>query len=535
MAIIDVSVPMGELPGVDPKLIPENASVRSENVNSESGSWAPFEDFEDLPVSLRSGTIKSLFLYEDEHWFSWNEFVNAIKSPVAQDQYRRIYYTGSTGAKVTSNLIATGSTVMPAASYDLGVPAPQSEISGSVNDSGGDPDNFSDDETRYYVMTYVTAYGEEGASGPVSLPIEIESPTDTVDLTLPVPGVNSSNISKKRIYRTSLGSDVEFLFVAEVDLAVTGFTDNISGESLGGVLETSGYLLPPNNAEGIVALSNGSVAMFAGNEIVVSEPYLPYAFPIDYRHSVEYDIIAIAPTRYGLAVLTEGKPYILSGGHPSAMGLEELDTNQSCVSASSVVDMGGAVIYASPDGLVAISEGGAKLITEGFLTKKSWSQFYPETIHAYRTEGKYFGFYGDVSGTGSGLAGFVFDVATASFSHLDFYASAGFSDVKNDALFLVVDGNLKKWRHGTGILPFLWRSKLFDMPETSFTCIRVDADTPADTSLTLMVDGQSVLSVPSLPDKVFKIPPVRGRQWQFEISGTSSISRVRLASSMSEL
>ena len=74
--------------------------------------------------------------------------------------------------------------------------------------------------------------------------------------------------------------------------------------------------------------------------------------PDEYKLTVKSDIVAIAPLPSGLLVLTKEKPAIISGLDPSAMALSEIDSNQACVSKRSVVDMGSAVMYASPDGLV---------------------------------------------------------------------------------------------------------------------------------------------------------------------------------------
>ena len=192
-----------------------------------------------MPVAatLRAGLVKSIFLYEDIHWFSWNGDVSAIKSPIAQDSYARVYFTGDGVPKVTSNLIATGGDPKPVNAYDLGVQAPDALITVVVTpDAGADPDDFSDDETRFYVMTYVTEYGEEGPPGFPSAAVELASPsTDTVTLTLPTPATNTQNITLKRIYRTvTTGTSTEYFYVGDVTLATTVLVDSITDAQLAG-------------------------------------------------------------------------------------------------------------------------------------------------------------------------------------------------------------------------------------------------------------------------------------------------------------
>ncbi len=535
MATIDITSPRGEIPAADSKTLPDNAAVFAENVYLEHGRLEPYYGSEVLPASLRSGIVQSIYRYEDLHWFSWNESVQLVKSPIAQDSYRRIYYTGDNGPKVTSNLIATGSSPMPTASYDLGIPAPEIAVSGTVNDSGADPADYSDDETRYYVMTYVTEYGEEGPQGPASGAIETKHPDDTTSLTLPVPTQNTQNITHKKIYRTAVGTTDEFLFVAKIPLATTSFIDDVPGDELGGVIDTSTFVPPPEGAQGIIALANGATALFKGNEVCVSEPYLPYAYPFGYRPSAAYDIVALAPSRYGVVIVTKGNPYILSGGHPSAMSPEKLDEMQACVSERSVVDMGSFVLYASPDGLVAVTESSAQLITKPLIKKKDWAKFDPETIQSYRYEGKYFAFYGDTAGNGNGKGGFVFDPEDGTLTRISQYATAGYSDVATDSLYLVINGSLYSWNSGTNKLSMTWRSKVFDIPEIAFNCMRIDARDSTLVGLKLWVDDELVLSVASLPVNVFKLPNLKGRALQFEINGTGQVPRVTLATSMGEL
>ena len=56
--------------------------------------------------------------------FAWNKVVEAIRSPIAQDPYGRVYYTDGEYPKVTHAQIATGGSSKPTAWYRLGIPAP---------------------------------------------------------------------------------------------------------------------------------------------------------------------------------------------------------------------------------------------------------------------------------------------------------------------------------------------------------------------------------------------------------------------------
>ncbi|WP_230678759.1 hypothetical protein [Yersinia intermedia] len=108
--------------------------------------------------SLKPTTI---FRYRDDYWFAWPDIVDAIRSPVAQDKYEQVYFTDGKYPKVTSNEIATqGNGNFPAVSFRLGIPAPSNaiEVTAITPPADHGDDDPTDDDTRFYVETYVTGY-----------------------------------------------------------------------------------------------------------------------------------------------------------------------------------------------------------------------------------------------------------------------------------------------------------------------------------------------------------------------------------------
>src|SRR5690606_20253347 len=123
--------------------------------------------------------------------------------------------------------------------------------------SGGTNDTLTDDETRYYVQTWVTGFGEEGPPGEVSAPVEIPIPGSSVALNLPALLNNDRNITRRRIYRSVSGAGLaDFLLVAELPLATANYTDALAADGLGPVLETYDYLPPPDNMRGLCLMAN---------------------------------------------------------------------------------------------------------------------------------------------------------------------------------------------------------------------------------------------------------------------------------------
>ncbi len=530
MPSLDLQQFGGLAPKIASRKLPDGAAQTSNNVRLDSGDLQSLFDSTNVAGTLRANT-KTIYKYNND-WFSFTEDnVSLIASPVAQDQYDRVYYTGNGFPKVTSNLIATGAGADPQASYQLGVPAPVDvPVLVSVNNTDPDAEDFSDDETRFYVMTYVTAYGEEGPPSGPSAAIEVPAPSlQTVTLELDVLVTNTYNVTKKRLYRSSTtGNDTEFFFVGEYPLATTQVTDNVAPLAIGALLETEDYLPPPSNMQGLVLGPNGIAAGFAGNELLFSEPFLPYAWPSAYKRSLEFDIVGIATAGTSFVVVTTGKPYFFTGVSPDSMSETQMELSQSCVSARSLVDMGNYVIYASPDGLVGVQENGAELLTEKIFDKRSWQTYQPSTIHAYKWEDFYVAFYG-------GTSGFMYDPNTGHFTTFDQYYDAGFNDLSEDELYVSSGTQLKTWSTSTTKLNKAYKSKVYRITDSSFSCAKVHTDNPELVNFKVWADGVLITDLAPINTEVFRLAPRRATDWEFEVSGTGDVSRVTLATSMGEL
>ena len=97
------------------------------------------------------------------------------------------------------------------------------------------------------------------------------------------------------------------------------YVDAKDDAELAGALDTYDYLPPPDDMRGLCLMANGIAAGFAGNELLFSAAYLPYAWPEANRLTTEHDIVAIAATGAALVVGTKGYPYLCQGVTPSAI------------------------------------------------------------------------------------------------------------------------------------------------------------------------------------------------------------------------
>lgn len=530
MAIIDISMMRGMVPRISDHLIPDDVGVVANNCHFNHGIISPFKVDASAGVTLPS-TPKTLYRHRAEHWLQWNSYVDVIPSPVAQDPHGRIYYTDGSYPKVTNERMGFGVGAKPTAWYRLGIIAPAAVGVGVVTPpEGGEDDTITDDETRYYVRTFVSSFGEEGPPSRESTPVEIPIPESTVRLTLPAISSNDMNVTHQRVYRSVSGAGTaDYLLVAELPISTESYTDNLSSDELGPVLETYDYLPPPSNMIGLTLMANGIAAGFAGNEVLFSGAYLPYAWPQANRQTTQHDVVAVAASGTSLVVATKGYPYIFSGVTPSAINGVKLDLEQACVSKQSMVVVAGQVIYASPDGLVAVGSNGGVVITEELISRDQWQELNPESLRAWAHEGKYIGLTSEV--------GFVFDPSSGDFRYFDNSWDAAWHDLERDALYIAKGARLYRWRDGDTAISANWKSKQFVAPtDTAFNSMRIVSSDNKKVSVDLIADGEVIMSLPAgmVPESAFRLPAVRGTKWQVEVNTLVDVERLLIATSMGE-
>ncbi|GAA4493451.1 hypothetical protein [Pseudaeromonas paramecii] len=529
MPTIDIVTMRGETPRVAPHLLPNEVATLARDCLFDRGTLQPLNDDLAMGVTLPI-TPKTLFRYTDNFWFAWAVEVEAIRSPIAQDSYGRVYYTDGDYPKVTTADIATGGATKPTAWYRLGVSAPTSAIQiGEITPpDGATDDDATDDETRYYVHTYVTASGEEGPPSDASTEVTITIPDSTVTLGLPAVDANDRNITSRRIYRSVTSDDsADYLFVAEVPIAQASYVDSKASDELAGSLETYDYLPPPDNMRGLCLMANGIACGFAGNELLFSGAYLPYAWPEANRLTTEHEIVAIAATGAALVVGTEGYPYLCQGVSPSAITSTKIELQQACISRRSMVSVDGLVLYASPDGLVGVSTSGANLVTVQIITPSQWQVMNPETLRAWCHEGKYIGI--------TDTHAFMYDPASGDFRQMSNRWDAAYEDLLTDSLYVAHGTQLSRWRGDSeASVNYTWRSKVFTFTEAAMSCAKVSRG-DGDLTFRLYLDGELVLDLDDVPTGAFRLPSLRGNKWQVEVSGLAEVERIQVATSMAEI
>jgi hypothetical protein len=198
--------------------------------------------------------------------------------------------------------------------------------------------------------------------------------------------------------------------------------------------------------------------------------------------------------------------------------------------------MGSAVMYASPDGLVMATEnGGLNVVTEPLLTRDQWQDLVPSSIVGFNWEGHYIGFYD----TGSVQKGFIFDPRGGkdSFVDLGFHATAGFNELEEDELYLVVGGAVKKFASGSS-LSYTWRSKkFFTQRPVNPGVAKVQADSyGSGITFKLYADGALKHTETATSDSLFRLPSgYKANEFEIELSGSDPINEVCVYESAAEI
>ncbi|HAI0371414.1 TPA: hypothetical protein HIO27_005180 [Escherichia coli] len=325
--------------------------------------------------------------------------------------------------------------------------------------------------------------------------------------------------------------------MAELDASVLSYTDKIPGKNLGPSLATWDYLPPPENMTGLCLMANGIAAGFAGNEVMFSEAYLPYAWPEVNRHTTAEDIVAICPLGTSLVVATKGEPYLFSGVSPSTISGSKIPSMQACLSRRSMVAMEGFVLYAGTNGLVSVDvNGNTTLATEKIISPEQWqSQFNPTSIVAYSWRGEYIACYTKPDGKQDV---FVFSPVNMDIRYLSTPFDCAWVDLAKDMMRVVTGDKMSVLAGGSLPSTIRWHSKIFSLPErTSFSCIRVKSPAPERVGITVMADDVPVIHFApgTFKGSVVRLPAATGQNWQVMVSGFGQVERITLSTSMSEM
>jgi hypothetical protein len=390
---------------------------------------------------------------------------------------------------------------------------------------------------RFYVYTFVNSWGEEGGVSPVSAKASA-SGSQTITITgMQVPS-GAQGFTAKRIYGTAgAGADADFFFVAEVSAGASTatFTANVAATpsptstGVGELLKTGRFAMPPADLTCLRLLPGPILAGLSGNKLRLSEAGYPYAFPAIYEYPFEFDPVAIGVYGRTVVVATKGVPYMVDVVDSADVTITRLEHQYACVSKRSLCEIGGGVVYASPDGLVLVDQSGVKLITADHFDRDQWQAFKPESMMIRWWDNRLVIFYD----TGATQGSILLDPGREP-TLSTVWSDCAYVDPLRDALYIASGTSVQRFDAGAA-MTYTWRSKLFRMPlSMNFAAGRVHAAGPV--TVRVIADGALRFSKVISNSNPFRLPSgFTARDWQIEIEGTSEVYHCMIAETMPEI
>jgi hypothetical protein len=584
VGVIDISIFGGMQPAAADELLPGPAASFSQNTWLYSGQLVGMREPKSLHVCALPQTSKvfrlpkdpslPVYMYES-FWMEFSNFeTDVILAPVFDDIYYRIYWASSN----TSPKYNTRARILAGQSpWLLGVPAPLGTPTLGI--SGG---SSTVNRSTSYVTTFVTAYGEEGPpSPPVTGTGKVDAtwavvlpPADPADL-----GTNR-NITKTRLYRTvvSMSGTASYYLVVELTALATTQTYNDTQADSTVVqrasLESVTWSGPPADLLGFCMMSNGILAGWRENELWLSEPYRPHAWPAGYALTTEFPIVGLGTYGQSLVACTQGYPEVFTGVAPSSISASRLSQYLPCNSRGSILSGVDGVYYTSTHGLVLIGSGGANLITDGFITADQWVNWTQGTRLRCARLGEAYYAYGEVEPrvfqddafqtgvintptayqqdnySGSRI-GVLVDAKRANIAFNMLASDDPVFDVQNDAWSgeaFFIRNNTVYWQDQADLtLPVvagIWRSKQFQMSKKrNLAALRVYFKKtpnviPAEYgTVAIYADGRLVVTHNlAFSGQLMRVPSgFKADYWQIEFNTQLQIMDVQLGTSVKAL
>jgi hypothetical protein len=547
---------LGANKALEPKMLPSGGvecpvGVDSFNQKPGRGDLRPWK----IPLTVATVPSSRKTIYrmgrdvvnDALYWLSWTTIVHAIRGFIASDTTERTYFTGDGAPKVTDNTIGLSGTPYPTTSRILGVPAATTPMTITLDTAGA----TGDDIEFFFTQTFVTDRGEESKPGPITAFTEkIDAIIDISDLESAPAG--NYGITLRRIYVTmpGQGNDGEFFLLKEQAVAgSTALNQDLATSAV--VLQSNGPVnsvgrawdVPPSDLKHLTAMWDGMMAGISGRSVRYPEPYRPHAWPIAYE-TLPPDVtpVALCVWDKNLLILTNGRPYLVTGSHPTNLGDDPVSLKQSCIGERSAVAMRDGAAWSAPDGLAYYGNSKAGIVTEGLMTRDDWQALKPETIIGTQYEGRYMGLY-DLGG--GSLKAFMIDPQNPTgVFFLDTGYLAAFFDELTDSLYVLDGTNVKKWDAGASFMTATFKSKVFRTARpTNMGWLEVTATSyPVSVTITAQwYDSAGTLRTSTESRSVPSSNPVALKagfladQWQIEVGTAGAVQGIVLAETIGEL
>jgi len=172
----------GMRPILNPKLLDAAEAQEAVDVRLFSGAIEPVKTNETVVALKSAGTVQTIFraratANETANWFEFSGDVDVALSPITQDEYGRIYWSGDGLPKYAPTVFAfaSGSGPYPRNSYTLGIPKPTVAIS-AIGSAIQNPET----QEREYIITFSNENGSK-QSGPTD-PVIVKALINYADI-----------------------------------------------------------------------------------------------------------------------------------------------------------------------------------------------------------------------------------------------------------------------------------------------------------------------------------------------------------------
>lgn len=254
----------------------------------------------------------------------------------------------------------------------------------------------------------------------------------------------------RKIYRSGTGQSTTGLVTTIADMTTLTYTDNTAVASVGAPIDTVGYLIP-GKFDAIAVSPQGVLLGAVGRSIQPSEPALPWAFTVT-EYQANETVKALAHYAGAFVILTVASCYVLDGTSARNFVLSNTPSQQGCAERDTVIDMGDALFYLSPDGVTAFDGRIAVVISKEHVSDAFMAAISATNAKAVRYNERYYLFHStgflvwDNRQPGSpwnkGDLG-ANEATAAHYSRLD------------DAMFVVVpnagSGEVRQWEAGAAL------------------------------------------------------------------------------------
>lgn len=578
----------GIAPILEPRLLKDEVGVTAQNVNLERGNLNALYTNGNY-ATLNASSITSHYQYKfggTTYNLEFDDDVNVVPGPIADDAFDRLYWTGQTFPRMASStqLTSGGSGAYPRSSFRLGIEAPANTPAAAT--PTGTDDGTQIKYSTAYVYTFVSAFGEEGPpSSPSNVVTKVDGQSVVVSNLSTAAAKSNTNYGSstgtKRIYRSNTGSNTtDFQFVAEVSMATASYTDSTNNDALGEIIPSTFWIAPPDEdsstypngqMKGLTAIGNGIFAGFSGKRLCFSEPFLPHAWPVAYRITLEDEIVGISMAGSVLFIGTKGTNYIAAGTDPQAMAIQKLEAAEPLLYKRSLVDMGGYCVYSGPDGLIGVENGQVTNLTQALISPDDWKNTYV-VQSAGMHEGKYVGQNSSAAQTPQAI---IFDIRgdlnslttvdtllnNSSNTNRGFY-----TDPDTNELYLInkpSSGNCTVESFDDSATDtkrtFVFKSKEFVLPKaTSMNFVKVEADSYTGAGVTIKVFGGGTeifdatitasgsvfsatgsaptsFSATQIQEPILRLPTGVHKVYQVEVTSANPVHEVCIGESIDEL